>query len=167
MKHLKDSARDSLEYVSWYLVKIDTEIYNNSLPIYNGSSIGQHTRHILEFYICLLEQYPLGEINYDLRRRNTALENNPAVARDCLQHIGVGLENLPQEEVPLRLKATYNRELIATSLSREIWYNIEHTIHHLALIRIGLQYCLPQLIIPPTFGVAPSTIFHSQNTNAS
>lgn len=41
-------------------------------------------------------------------------------------------------------------------------YNIEHTIHHLALIKVGLKLVYPDLDLPNHFGVAPSTIKFQQ-----
>lgn len=52
--------------------------------------------------------------------------------------------------------------LIPTSLERELMYNIEHTIHHLALIKVGLKLVYPDLDLPNHFGVAPSTIKFQQ-----
>ena len=36
----------------------------------SDGSIGQHTRHIIEFYECFSEGLDKGLINYDARRRN-------------------------------------------------------------------------------------------------
>ena len=47
---------------------------------------------------------------------------------------------------------------IPSSLFRELTYLIEHTIHHLAIIKIGLNEVYPEIEIPKNFGVAHSTI---------
>ncbi|MCU0471726.1 MAG: hypothetical protein MUF58_24420 [Arcicella sp.] len=47
---------------------------------------------------------------------------------------------------------------VASSFYRELTYLIEHTIHHLAIIKIGLNEVYPEIIIPKNFGVAHSTI---------
>ncbi|MDX1476670.1 MAG: hypothetical protein R3301_03155 [Saprospiraceae bacterium] len=49
-----------------------------------------------------------------------------------------------------------------SSLERELIYNIEHTIHHLAIIKIGLAIIAPDIPLPAHFGVAPSTVKYKQ-----
>ena len=48
-------------------------------------------------------------------------------------------------------------EKIETNYYREILYNLEHTIHHMALIRVGLGE-IGRILVDEDFGVAPSTI---------
>jgi hypothetical protein len=43
-------------------------------------------------------------------------------------------------------------------MARELVYNIEHVVHHMALVKIGLKELLPDLDLPDDFGVAVSTI---------
>ena len=50
----------------------------------------------------------------------------------------------------------------ASNLDRELVYNIEHAIHHMALIKIGIKEVAPQLQLPEGFGVANSTIRHKK-----
>ena len=47
---------------------------------------------------------------------------------------------------------------VSSSFFRELTYLIEHTIHHLAIIKIGLNEVYPAIEIPKNFGVAHSTI---------
>ena len=60
------------------------------------------------------------------------------------------------------LEATYDEHSdkfinIATNYHREIAYNLEHTIHHMALIRVGLTE-VAKIELPENFGVASSTV---------
>jgi hypothetical protein len=70
--------------------------------------------------------------------------------------------NKPNKE--LNLEATYDElsevpVILATNYYREIAYNLEHTIHHMALMRIGIQE-VSDISLSEDFGVASSTIKH-------
>jgi hypothetical protein len=68
--------------------------------------------------------------------------------------------NKPNKE--LVLEACYDdisneRITLATNYYREIAYNLEHTIHHMALIRTGIRE-VSNIRVPEDFGVAVSTL---------
>jgi len=48
---------------------------------------------------------------------------------------------------------------IESNYYREIAYNLEHTIHHMALIRIGISE-VSSVLLSEDFGVASSTLKH-------
>jgi hypothetical protein len=48
---------------------------------------------------------------------------------------------------------------VNTNYYRELLYNMDHAIHHCAIIRIGLM-SFDHVSIPEGFGIAPSTIRH-------
>ena len=66
----------------------------------------------------------------------------------------------------ISLKWTSNEGEIRmnTNLQRELAYNLEHIVHHMALMRVGLKELLPSIIIPKNFGVADSTQRFRQQT---
>ena len=47
---------------------------------------------------------------------------------------------------------------INTSLHRELQYNIEHAVHHLAIIKIGIKSLEDSFKLDDNFGIAASTI---------
>jgi len=123
------------------------------------SSIGQHCRHVIELYIELLNGYETGNINYEKRQRNLVLETQKDQAIIEIQLI---LDSIQKPDKNLQLICTVDQEKnehfqLSTNYLRELIYNLEHTVHHMALIRIGIRE-LTNLEIPESFGVAAATI---------
>jgi hypothetical protein len=126
------------------------------------STIGEHVRHILEFYSCLLEGINRGEVNYDTRKRQKELECQPEIAMTKIDDIAFQLKQIPEDK-PLVLKANYSinenvNELISTSVNRELGYCLEHCIHHQALIKSALKEHNCLSLVEKEFGVAASTL---------
>ena len=147
----------------------DDEQYQKKLDVFSGSSIGMHTRHIIEFFDCLLSQSANGVINYDNRSRNHAIENSTSQAISSLEHLVQTVQDITKDQ-KLILRVSYSAvkniyNEVETTLFRELSYNIEHTIHHNALLRIGLGVVAPELKISDSFGVAPSTIKYLSSLN--
>jgi hypothetical protein len=123
------------------------------------ATIGQHIRHIIEMFICLEEGYETGLVNYENRRRDVSIETNRMLALSLLESIGRGLGK-PDKQFTLRASFSYGDNAsmdFITNYKREIAYNLEHTIHHMALIKIGVRE-LTDLQLPEDFGVASSTM---------
>ena len=160
-----------LEDLRYYLEVIDPVLYQTPLELLSGSTIGQHTRHIIEFYNCLIEQNDQQTgtvINYSNRRRDHQIESQPDHAISKMDEVHNRLKDLdPEQECFLDCTEHGQADLIVTStIGRELIYNIEHTIHHLAIVKIALKTMLPALELPEHFGVAPSTIRHRQEACA-
>lgn len=142
--------------------QLDPKKYSKSLEILSGSSLGQHIRHIVELYQAIPKSEFSDNINYDQRGRNLEIETNPLVAALEIQHILEFLESITQDK-PLTLVGDYGMDMDATiyiksSLFRELAYNLDHAIHHQALIKIGLNQLDLASLISSNFGIAPSTI---------
>lgn len=137
------------------------EEYRQQLDILSNASIGQHVRHILEFYDCLFTGCETGSVNYDNRKRDLTLEEDriAAIARIYSLRKKTGSCN---GSAALQLSATLGSETCttATNLGRELLYNIEHAIHHLAIIKIGIKNSFPHISLPENFGIAHSTVKH-------
>lgn len=158
-------AAMTLNDVRLYLSMIDPVLYSTPLSLLSGSSIGQHTRHIIEFFNCLIEQSvnpSQSVINYANRRRDHLIETQPEYALRHLNAICEQLHDLdPSQSCLLDCNEYENEKLfVPSTIGRELIYNIEHTIHHLAIIKIALHTALPKFELPEHFGVAPSTIRH-------
>ena len=142
------------------LNEIESVIYKDALRPLHYSTIGQHVRHITEFYLCLLKGYETGVVDYDARERNLLIEIDKDFTIETLENIIQDLKRLNSDK-SLILKSSFggDEEMeIPTSFFRELTYLIEHTIHHLAIIKIGLNEVYPEIEIAKNFGVAHSTI---------
>ena len=140
----------------------DAELSKPS-PLLFGGSIGQHFRHILEFYTCLLTELDANSFSYDRRQRNLLIESEVIAARACavrniglLQRITADRDLLMESELPEMEQAVVQR----TSLKRELIYLADHGVHHLAMVRIALEQELPHITFPEHLGVAASTRNH-------
>ena len=132
-----------------------------------GSSIGKHMRHIVEFYDILREGSEIGEVNYDARVRNIQLENELEAIKESLASILSWLDELSVNK-NLSVYFRFNMEnddvkQVRSNLMRELAYNLEHAIHHMALIRIALDQQFPHINIDPNFGLAYSTIRYNKD----
>ncbi len=149
-----------LNDAKFFLQRLNAADYAQPITIMSDSTIGQHTRHFIEFYQCLLQQAQTGTINYCLRKRDLNIEKNPSVAIAVIDSILLNLDKLNLESPVILHTSKEGGECIQSTLGRELHYNVEHCIHHLALIKIGLKIIIPAMPLPEHFGVAPSTIQH-------
>jgi uncharacterized damage-inducible protein DinB len=163
-KFFKMSLQKTNSYILSELIdhieQLPQDSYVQKLPVLSGSSIGQHIRHIVEFYECLVKGIQSGTVNYDARKRNLELEQNSAFAVGILKNILTAIED-QETNISLTLETAFGTAVAAkvpSCFSRELTYLIEHTIHHAAIIRIGLQQAFPEINVSPDFGFAPSTI---------
>ncbi|WP_338869736.1 DinB family protein [Spirosoma sp. SC4-14] len=164
MTYLTDILEEVLNDLDSLLMQLTEDEYVQPLDVFSGSSMGQHMRHILEFFQCLTAGIAQGEIDYDARKRDRQIESNPAYGRSVLQQLKLVLMQLDPAH-PLQLRQTYtpvSSLLVPTNVGRELVYNIEHAIHHMAMLRIGVKLHCPAIQLPTHFGVAYSTILHQQ-----
>jgi len=143
-----------------FLTKLTATEYSLKIDLMSQATIGQHTRHFIEFYQCLLAQADTQNINYCLRIRDLDIQENPAIAIQAIDEVIANLEKLNPETSISLYTSKEGTEKIQSTIARELHYNVEHCIHHLALIKIALKIIRPDLELSDSFGVAPSTIQH-------
>ncbi len=147
------------------LNKIDETSYAKPLKLFNGSTIGQHFRHILDFYSCLLKGVKEGRIDYAKRERDVLIETKPEYAKDIFNTILLQSSQLV-ENVLIEIVADFSSELnearpvVPSSVARELMYAYDHAVHHLAMIKMGLKETCPTIEVNKEIGVAPSTVKH-------
>lgn len=155
-------CKNNLSEISSLLKQLTEIEYQQPLKLLSGSSIGQHVRHVVEFYVCLLKGIPDGEVNYDERERDLRLESDLKFVIHTLEKIRTNLF-LGVTDVPMVLRGNFAEEdesslIINSSFYRELAYCLEHSIHHQALLKIGLIELGKVDLIDDQFGVAPATI---------
>jgi hypothetical protein len=160
---LQEAVRHTLVQLSGSLELMTQEEFVQPCVHLSNSTIGQHVRHVIEMFQCLELGYETGSVNYELRKRDPLMETKKDVALAALQLI---FEGFKKPDKALVLEGFYNDHSetllqIPTNYYREIIYNLEHTIHHMALIRIGIRE-LKQIELPEGYGVASSTVKHKR-----
>nr|WP_298791272.1 DinB family protein [uncultured Allomuricauda sp.] len=154
------SSIATIEQFKDILLQLPEDCYAHSCEALFNASIGQHTRHIIELYQCLINGYDNSDVSYDKRERNKRIEQDVHFAVSQLQLIQSNLER-PNKTVMV----TYDLGGMETNLEsnyyREVMYNLEHTIHHHALIKVGINH-FTSIELPESFGVAPSTMQHRE-----
>lgn len=164
-KTCASSSQTIFSQVVTLLDMLSDSDYRLPLPIFNGSTIGQHFRHILDFYNCVLVGATHGELNYSNRERSPSIEHNTEMAKTAflkLQQEIVKLSDTTQLKVCTDFHTTTNQVdvIVDSSVGRELMYAYDHAVHHLAIIKIGIRENFDYDRVDESIGVAPSTIMH-------
>ncbi len=153
-----DKIKNTLSDLAAQLKKVDTIIYTHPCAILSNATMGQHTRHIIEFFQCMLHGYETGIISYDKRIRNMQLENDLAFAVESIYQI-INSIDLHDKKLFSIYELDDKSYTIETTYQRELMFNLEHCIHHQALLRIAFEH-FTNIELPQNFGVSPSTVFY-------
>lgn len=152
---------EGLQSLRQVLLQMEQSTYSIPLKVLSGASIGAHVRHVLEFYVCLLTRKG-NQFSYDDRERNIQLETSCRLAIIAIDGICSMLEKIDGDHpVALTLDFSINCDgklPLESTLYRELAYCLEHTIHHEALIKIGIENGTDIGPVTKTFGVAASTL---------
>jgi hypothetical protein len=158
--HAATALLTVVEQINHVLNQFSPEEYRMPLPEYEGNSIGQHFRHILEFFQCLDKGAPDGLVDYAGRPRNLQYESDPRLAAAAFDLFAVRLHEL-QPDAPVSVRAEFGsaeRPDYASTVGRELAFVYDHAIHHLAIIRIGLNGHFRHIQPPQHLGVSPATV---------
>jgi hypothetical protein len=163
MEQINQATSEILDQLTDLAEKLSQDEFTRPLKVLMENSIGMHYRHIIEFYEVMIAGTGSGEINYDKRKHDPGLEQS---RENCLQRLrdirmAVSLESGKK----LILSGSYARESdirfsVPSNIEREMVYNIEHAIHHMAIIRIALQHEYKHITVSAAFGYAYSTLKH-------
>lgn len=141
--------------------------YSAELDLLNGNSIGKHVRHVVEFFDLLVSGSANGLINYDKRKHAPLYETDTQATIKKIRFLIEGVDQLVSLDNVI-LEVSYGKTdkdsvKIKSSLERELAYNIEHAIHHMAIIKIAVQTVFPKVKLADNFGVAFSTVRYQKS----
>lgn len=162
---LLEAAQDVLKQGLSLLSYLNDSSYARVADAPFDTSIGQHYRHVLEHFQCLLEGLPDREINYDARKRDRRLESDVGLASNTTREILQDLLRCSDDNLLEKCKVISSLaytssapSMLESNAGRELAYCIGHAIHHYALIRLvagGIG-----VAVSAEFGFAPSTLKH-------
>ena len=167
MKHLTIACKGILDQLEDVVGQVREEDFRKPSAALSNATIGQHLRHTVEFFICLENGFENGLVNYDKRNHDHLIESDKFLAAASLR----GIRNFistRREDKPLKLEVAYERDCenwvtIETNYSRELVYNIEHAVHHMAIMKIGIREVAPYIQLPADFGIAVSTLRYQES----
>ncbi|MFX8864209.1 hypothetical protein ABTM79_18890, partial [Acinetobacter baumannii] len=67
---LQQPVNELLLQLKELLLALSNQEYNKAIPVLSGSSIGAHTRHVIELFQELFSGYEVGNVNYEERKRD-------------------------------------------------------------------------------------------------
>jgi len=166
---LKATSQTILNQIIDLTNQLSEAEYSAELDLLNGNSIGKHVRHVIEFFEILVSGSANGLINYDKRVHEPLYETDTKAAMEKIQFLLKGVDAISSNE-ELILEVSYSDTdedavKIKSSIERELAYNIEHSIHHLAIIKIAVQTIFPNVKLIKNFGVAYSTVRYQRSTS--
>ncbi len=162
----KESANIITEQVANLLDSLVDSQYRESLEIFKGSTIGKHIRHIYDFYHCVVLSAEQGVLDYSCRNRDERLENDRIFVKLAFANINEAVKQLDESQVidviPEFTTDDSQMQAVKSSIGRELMYGFDHAIHHLAIIKMGIQSHFPNCQLNENLGIAPSTIKYQQ-----
>jgi hypothetical protein len=166
MMDLSKACTQILNQLADLVHQITEEDFTKPSESLSGSTIGQHLRHTLEFFICFESGFGNGVINYDKRAHDKLIESDKFIAMNAITGI-IDFVNSIESNKTLLLEVGYdlNKEdfiTVETNSTRELVYNIEHAVHHMAIIKIGVREVASYISLASDFGIAASTVRYKE-----
>ena len=151
--------------------QLHDEAFRQPLDILSKNSIGKHIRHIIEFYDLMMVGNTSGSVDYDKRSHDRVLEENRILAIEKMNALAQEISAISGDKA-ITMTANYSLQkdapvTINTTLFRELQYNIEHAVHHMAIIKIAMLNCFTEVNIPESFGIAYSTIKYQRDSECA
>lgn len=127
-------------------------------------SVGSHMRRIVDRINCVFKGIESGNINYDERDRDNEIEKNPYFCKDAFLNVIKNLNILSSIDtngaitVSESINVNFLPIRVITSLDRELLELLNHTTHHMAVVRRIMNSLGED--IGDNFGRTPSSIIY-------
>lgn len=150
------SIKNTLIELKEVIIQLTDNDFVTPVNSLSNATVGEHSRHIIELYQTIIKGYDNGIINYDNRERDKSIQT---VRQKAVIAIDTIINEIEKENKTLTMEhcISGNTTFIETNYFREVLYNLEHCIHHQALIKVAILQ-LKYINLDANFGVAPSTI---------
>ena len=171
MMQLLGACKSILDQLEEVVIQINAQDYSKPSVTLSNSTLGQHLRHTLEFFLCLESGFEKGLVNYDKRNHDKLIESDKFIALASLRRIQHFVSSHHEDKM-LKLEMAYERDCenwltIETNYWRELVYNIEHAVHHMAIMKIGIREVAPYVRLSADFGIAVSTLRYKESGTVS
>ena len=144
----------------------DDQYILDNQPLFN-SSIGAHTRHVLDHYQAFMDGLSLGHIDYDARTRVSDIELSRHAAIEKINTMITCLAQIDNDDrvllvsMDVGMSEVKSNEPQRSTVGRELVFLHGHLIHHEALVAFILR-ALNVSLVDNSIGLAPSTIKHKE-----
>jgi uncharacterized damage-inducible protein DinB len=144
----------------------DSQYLLDKQPLFN-SSIGAHTRHVLDHYQAFIDGLPMGHINYDARARVLDVELNRSVAIEKMNAVIACMAQIENHDqsllVSMDIGVPETKDIVPqrSTVGRELAFLHGHSVHHEALIAFILRALNVDIDVEEV-GLAPSTVKHRE-----
>ncbi|PCJ48035.1 MAG: hypothetical protein COA74_10295 [Gammaproteobacteria bacterium] len=157
MKQLHKACSTSLSQVKLVLRKFEL-LEDDS--VYQSSGVSRHIRHILDHYLALKNGLEGNHVNYNRRNRGSKVETDIEFALEIISYLNNWLLTLEDntQVITIDSEIAFDEQFIETFQSnqnRELLSMINHTIHHIAYIKLMAKKY--DIEFPDELGIAPST----------
>jgi len=121
------------------------------------ATVGEHVRHVIEFYQLYIQSSEAQVLDYNNRERNTVLENDPNAAIAAITKIREELTELVETKGDGDISVISDSGAVcSSSRARELEFLGGHTIHHNAII---VSMCESMSVsVDSEMAFAPSTL---------
>jgi len=170
--HARDPLGGAVSYATDILRQgIDLAVLAEQSGLQFQHQIGPHLRHVIEHYETLLAGIEHGVIDYDNRRRNREIEQDPAIARQACEALIKRFNERLQMPWPESVAVVFDggvtgdhRFVSGSTPLRELLFVAGHAVHHYALLSLAMKHA--GIVVPDIIGKAPATVRYEREKSA-